>query len=46
MSRAEAIAMARRTIHELGYTEEMVCADLAPEVLMPPHVGTNVIPIH
>ena len=44
MTKAEAIELARSTIRRLGYTEEMLYADLEPEVLMPPQLGTSIIP--
>lgn len=42
MTEAEAIDLARSTIRKLGYTEEMLYADLKPEVDSPAS-GTNIL---
>jgi len=44
MTKEEAIELARKTIRKLGYTEEMLYADLEPEVYTPAVDGTNIIP--
>jgi len=44
MTTNEAIELARKTIRELGYSEEMLYADLRPEVETPAPMGTNIIP--
>ena len=44
MDKSQAVELARRTIMKLGYTAEMLYADLVPEVTMPPRIGTNIVP--
>lgn len=46
MTKAEAIAFARKTILRLGYSLESVFADLEPETVLPEKIGKNVIPIY
>jgi hypothetical protein len=41
VKKEEAIALARKAIRDLGYSEEMLYADLEPEVRPLPSAGTN-----
>jgi hypothetical protein len=44
MTDHEVVQLARRVIKNLGYSQEMVYADLEPEVQHPQKIGTNTIP--
>lgn len=44
MTDSEAVKLCRTTISKLGYTEEMLYADLPPRIEYPAKVGTNVVP--